>query len=261
MGPISNIAGGAIKFARRGRKSVDFQIKSSARTPHSSGASENSGAVAEDVATMATDLIIVVLDARDLDLHATHIHKLHTKARHPRLKADVIKLLNSFSAKSTHRHASMASEAPMSTTQEMVDTAAIQRVDPLLLKLQERGVQQVLNGTAWLSSKEVGERADPSAKNKHAMASRLLSQRRAFAIYRRGQYEFPQYQFDPMGQPIDAVSRVLDAFAGYTPFRVASWFESTSSQLGGRRPREVLEDDPSAVVEAAKAHVQGAVHG
>ena len=143
----------------------------------------------------------------------------------------------------------------------MVDQAPIRRADPLIEKLQQRAVEQVLSGTTWLTSKEVSEQTDPAAKNKHALAHRLLSQRRVFAINRRNQNEFPRYQFDPLGQPIDAVARVLEIFQGYTPFRIASWFESTSSELGGRRPREVLADNPSAVVAAAAAHVRGATHG
>ena len=151
--------------------------------------------------------------------------------------------------------------SPSADVQAMVDQTPIRRPDPILERLQQRAVQQVLNGTTWLSSKGVGEQADPAAKNKHALASRLLAQRRVFAINRLGQYEFPRYQFDPLGQPIDAVANVLAIFDGYTPFRIASWFESTSSELGGRRPRELLSDNPQAVIEAAKAHVRGAMHG
>jgi hypothetical protein len=49
--------------------------------------------------------------------------------------------------------------------------------------------------------------------------------------------------------------------AGYQPFRIASWFESTNSMLRGKRPREVLASDPAVVVAAAKDHIVGAVHG
>ena len=150
--------------------------------------------------------------------------------------------------------------APM-PVQDMVDQSPIRRADPLIEKLQQRAVEQVLNGTTWLTSKEVSDQVDPEAKNKHALAHRLLGQRRVFAINRRNQKEFPRYQFDPLGQPIDSVARVLEIFQGYTPFRIASWFESTSSELGGRRPREVLADNPAAVIEAAAAHVHGATHG
>jgi hypothetical protein len=157
--------------------------------------------------------------------------------------------------------ASSAQPPVLVLVQKMVDQTPIRRANPLVEKLQQRAVEHVLNGTTWLTSKEVSEQADPAAKNKHALAHRLLSQRRVFAINRRNQNEFPRYQFDPLGQPIDAVAKVLEIFEGYTPFRIASWFESTSSELGGRRPREVLADNPSAVIEAAEAHVRGATHG
>jgi hypothetical protein len=145
--------------------------------------------------------------------------------------------------------------------QQMVDQTPIRRVDPLLEKLQRRGVEQVLNGSAWLSSKAVGERADPDAKNKHALASRLLKQRRVFAIFRLGQLEFPSYLFDEVGQPHDAVREVLQVLDGLTPFSIAGWFESPSGLLGGRRPRELIATKPDAVIEAACAHMTGPVHG
>jgi hypothetical protein len=156
---------------------------------------------------------------------------------------------------------SRTSPSSLANAQQMVDQTPIRRVDPLQEKLQRRGVEQVLNGSAWLSSKAVGERADPEAKNKHALASRLLKQRRVFAIFRLGQLEFPSYLFDEVGQPYDAVREVLQVFDGLTPFGIAGWFESPSSMLGGRRPRELIATKPDAVIEAARAHMTGPVHG
>lgn len=113
-------------------------------------------------------------------------------------------------------------------------------------------VDAVLSGTAWLTSTEVGTRAD---------ASRLLKEGRVFAIERGGHNEFPSYAFDSQGNPIPAMREVLGILAGYSPFRIASWFESTSSQLGGQRPREVLATNSEAVIAAARAHLTGPVHG
>lgn len=145
--------------------------------------------------------------------------------------------------------------------QKLVDATPIRRVDPLLEKLQARTVQAVLSGTAWHSAKAVGARVDPNAANLHALASRLLKEGRVFAIERSGVKEYPDYAFDPLGNPIPAMREVLGVLSGYSPFRLASWFESTNAHLGGRRPREVLNTDPQAVISAARAHVEGPVHG
>lgn len=149
----------------------------------------------------------------------------------------------------------------LAVLQEMVDNAPIRRMDPLEEKLQKRAIDAVLNGTAWMTSKEVGARVDPTAANKHAQASRWLREKRIFAIERANVKEFPSYAFDPLGNPVQELREILAILDGYSPFRVASWFESTSSQLDGRRPRELLGTNPAAVIEAARAHVQGPVHG
>lgn len=145
--------------------------------------------------------------------------------------------------------------------QDLVDSSPIRRIDPVVEKLQKRTVDAVLNGASWATSKEVGTRADANAANKHALASRLLKDGRVFAIERAGHKEFPDYAFDPLGNPVPAMREVLGILTGYSPFRLASWFESRSSRLGGRRPREVLATDPEAVIAAARAHLLGPVHG
>lgn len=134
-------------------------------------------------------------------------------------------------------------------------------IDPVPERLQQRAVDAVLNGTVWLTSTEVGTRVDPKAANKHALTSRLLKEGRVFAIERGGHNQFPSYAFDSQGNPIPAMREVLGILAGYSPFRIASWFESTSSQLGGQRPREVLATVPEAVIAAARAHLTGPVQG
>lgn len=153
------------------------------------------------------------------------------------------------------------SEQQHLVAQSLMDESPIRRIDPVVEKLQRRTVKAVLNGASWLTSREVGTRADPNAANKHALASRLLKEGRVFAIERAGRKEFPDYAFDPLGNPLPVVREVLGILDGYSSFRLASWFESKSARLAGRRPREVLATDPDAVIAAARAHLQGPVHG
>lgn len=220
------------------------------------------GGPASPSVPLPKDLLVVLTDA-----HGTHVHVMYTKrSKGPaRAKAAMLSQVSMPAARApsviSAASPDLAVAGPAAQLQTMVDQASIKRADPLLLKLQQKAVHDVLNGTAWLTSKDVGERADPLAKNKHSLASRWLKENRIFAIYRRGQNEFPEYQFDPLGQPIDAVSKVLEIFGGYSPFRIAAWFESASSELGTRRPREVISEDPSTVIDAAAAHVRGALHG
>jgi len=151
--------------------------------------------------------------------------------------------------------------ARAASLQALVDAAPIRGLDEMRARLMQRTVDAVLGGTEWLTAAEVGALADPSAANRHAYASRLIKDGKVFAIERSGVKRYPRYAFDPLGNPLPALREVLRIFAGQSAFRVASWFESTSSTLGGRRPRELLEAEPVAVIFAAQAHTEGPMHG
>jgi hypothetical protein len=83
----------------------------------------------------------------------------------------------------------------------------------------------------------------------------------SFAIERAGQTLYPQYIFDELWNPRPVVATILKVFDGYSPFRIAAWFESTNGMLNSQRPREIIASNPEAVVEAALDERQGAVHG
>lgn len=145
--------------------------------------------------------------------------------------------------------------------QGLVNASPVRLLTPSRAEMEARSIEAVLNGTEWLTAQTVGKRQNPEATNPHAATSRWKKEGKVFAIERAGQTLYPKYAFDELGNPIPEVAEILRVFKGYRPFRIASWFESTNSMLHGKRPREVLASDPSVVVEAAKDHVVGAVHG
>jgi hypothetical protein len=62
----------------------------------------------------------------------------------------------------------------------------------------------------------------------------------------------PRYALGDDLRPLPGLTPVLPLLEGYTGERLASWFESPSSFLGGARPREILATDPSRVLAAAR---------
>lgn len=54
---------------------------------------------------------------------------------------------------------------------------------------------------------------------------------------------------------------ILDALRGLADFQIAVFFESPSSMLDGKRPREILHDSGAAVLKAAQAHMSTDFHG
>ncbi|WP_321935386.1 hypothetical protein [Paraburkholderia sp. J8-2] len=145
--------------------------------------------------------------------------------------------------------------------QGLVDASPVKLVSPSRAEMEAKAVQAVLSGTDWETAAIVGTRANPRAANANAVASRWKKEGKVFSIERAGLTLYPRYIFDELGNPIPEVAQVLSIFAGYRPFRIASWFESRNSMLDGERPRVALASNPSKVVEAARDHVVGAVHG
>ncbi|MEO5964321.1 MAG: hypothetical protein ABIR11_02555 [Candidatus Limnocylindrales bacterium] len=107
-----------------------------------------------------------------------------------------------------------------------------------------------------LTGAEVAQVAGSRAKNSSALASRWRSERRIFAVPWSGELLYPAFQFAD-GAPRPAVARILEAF-GDPPsgWEIALWFATPSAFLpGSRRPLELLDSDPDALVAAARAEL------
>lgn len=147
--------------------------------------------------------------------------------------------------------------------QRLVDAAETKsdKADAIQARMRAKAVDLVMNGTHWLTATELVAEMPTKPSNVHTMLARWLDQGRIFALEKNGVRIFPRYAFDAMVEPVPLLKEVLKVLAGRSPFQIASWFESPSNYLNGKRPREVLEVDGLAVVKAAQRLVEGAVHG
>ncbi len=163
--------------------------------------------------------------------------------------------------KLTLRVREVINELERQSIQALVDEVEPRRPAATRIELEKRAIDAVLQGTEWNSAAEIGRRLHAQAVNPHAAVSRWQQSGRIFGIDHRGRKIYPAYIFDAAWQPLPAVKKVLEVLGDHSVFRVAAWFESTNSFLGGRRPREVIASDPEAVVAAAEDHKVGSVHG
>ena len=69
---------------------------------------------------------------------------------------------------------------------------------------------------------------------------------------------YPGFQLDPEGRPRPVVADVLSHLSQLdtTPWQQALWFMAANGWLDGRRPVDLLDDQPGAVVSAAEAAVR-----
>jgi hypothetical protein len=107
---------------------------------------------------------------------------------------------------------------------------------------------------AWTAS-EIADRAGSQATNRSALASSWRAAGRVLAIEWNGSTVFPAFQFDADVQPRPTVATVLTHLrdAGLSDWQQALWSNAGTGWLGDRRPVDLLDADPSAVVAAAAA--------
>lgn len=137
----------------------------------------------------------------------------------------------------------------------------IRTLDAARAALEQRAIAAIFSGTEWLTAEQIGRLRDPAAKNPHGTANRWRAEGKIFALTRTGVLFHPRYAFDELLDPHPVVAEVLATLAGYSAYRLAAWFESSNSHLGGARPRERLLIDGPGVVAAAARHVSGPLHG
>jgi hypothetical protein len=110
-----------------------------------------------------------------------------------------------------------------------------------------------------LRSHQVAELARSRASNRAALANRWRAEQRVLAVPVADELLYPGFQFTEEGRPHPAVSPVLMALRSETSvsdWQAALWFVGANGWLGGRRPVDLLDEEPQAVVEAARREVE-----
>lgn len=121
--------------------------------------------------------------------------------------------------------------------------------------LQASAIQAIYKGTEWLTAVQVGElfarQSGRASVNPAAAASRWKNSGAIFAIEFDGRDRYPHYAFGLNFRPLPVLAEIIDILKPVEALRLAAWFESASSFLGGQRPREVIGHDARRVVDAA----------
>jgi Protein of unknown function (DUF2384) len=109
-----------------------------------------------------------------------------------------------------------------------------------------------------LRSHEVADLAGSHASNRAALANRWRAEKRLVAVPVADELLYPGFQLTPEGRPHPAIKEALDWLlsAPYTSdWQAALWFVTPTGWLGGRRPVDLLDEEPEAVAEAARREV------
>jgi hypothetical protein len=109
-----------------------------------------------------------------------------------------------------------------------------------------------------LRSHEVADLAESRASNRAALANRWRASNRVVAVPVGDELLYPGFQFTNEGKAHPAVGAALEALRSdphTTDWQAALWFASPTSWLEGRRPVDLLDSDPDAVIDAARREV------
>jgi hypothetical protein len=141
-----------------------------------------------------------------------------------------------------------------------VGDVALTPVDMKRARLEAQALRAIRRGTEWLTAAEIAELADLGPANPIATVSRWKQQGRIYALRQGGKDYYPRYALGPDFHPLPVIKQVLAVLTGYGPELLAGWFDSTSRFLGGKRPRELLANDPSRVLAAARHMIEVQEH-
>jgi len=109
-----------------------------------------------------------------------------------------------------------------------------------------------------LRSQDVADLAESRATNRAALANRWRTENRVVAVPVGDELLYPGFQFNSEGKPKPAIGPTIDLMRSdphTTDWQMALWFVTPTSWLGARRPVDLLDEDPDAVINAARREV------
>lgn len=152
----------------------------------------------------------------------------------------------------SRQEAAIARLADVLLPNDLADARGVLAADNL--ELRDRFVAQ----TAPLTSADVAARAGHKSGNPYATAARWKKAGDIFSVHHRGAEYFPAFQFRE-GRPHPTVKKLLAVLPeNLSAWQRAFWFVSTNGWLGGKAPRDLL-NDPEIVVAAARREAEEVV--
>lgn len=106
-----------------------------------------------------------------------------------------------------------------------------------------------------LSAEAIADLLGSRSRNRHDTARRLRVRGRIFGVETHGRLVYPGFQFDPnTGQAKPTIEKILRALPEELRnggWQLALWWGTPIDYLGWRRPVDVFDEDPTAVINAA----------
>src|SRR5215469_1397545 len=152
-------------------------------------------------------------------------------------------------------HPSLADEAADPVTSLPEPVGVVSDLPSYKVTLEWR--RKFIEENPSLTSKEIAEQATSQATNRAEIAHRWKKEGKIFSVRLEGQ-RFPRFQFEH-GEPIPVVAEVIKVFTTKASgWELAYFFVTPNMNIGGRKPLELLKQDPGRLLSLAQAFVHPA---
>lgn len=137
-------------------------------------------------------------------------------------------------------------EAPRSPNGDSPDSRS--RIERLLeIRKRLRDSVPMLDASAWAQLRGI------ISPNPTAALSKYKAQNRLFSVSEGRRDLYPQFQFDDNAAPLPIMADILSFIPeDARGWPLLSWFDAHNALVGGRKPREVIRQDPDTVKSAAE---------
>jgi hypothetical protein len=146
--------------------------------------------------------------------------------------------------------------------EDLVDALLVDAPTPASLNRARNEAQvrlRILHDYGAYTGPELAQLDRSTAQNRSQTASRWRQQKRIFAVRHQGALVYLTFQFDQHGHPAPIIEQVIKELGDPPGWDLAYWFVKGNWLLEGRRPVDLITDDPDAVIRAA-AHDATLLH-
>lgn len=125
----------------------------------------------------------------------------------------------------------------------------------------KKAIQILLNSGSLLSTDDICQLAGFTTDTQLVQWEK---DQKIFSVYLNNMDYYPVYAFDARKgyQPLEAINEIIKVFGEkYRGLMVALWFNSANGYLAGKRPQDMIIENPDWVIYAAKIQITGIQHG
>lgn len=131
-------------------------------------------------------------------------------------------------------------------------------------RMVTKAQENTILATEWVTAKDIAELAGYRSENKAAGVFKWKASHKIFGVKYQSEELYPIYALNKENsfRPYPGLKPVLELFLGKRDsWGIAYWFAAANGFLGGKRPQDLIANQPDLVLKAAIDSLQGVIHG